>query len=225
MDTNGDKNSDRPPHTMRVPSFLKEHPTKIVDVELNYRDHAEKIGMKLPAKPLFCYKPIDTIIGPDDEIVIPRNCFSVDYQATLAIIIKSKMHGILQEEVMKHVEGYTCANDLTAREEPAIRGQYYLMKSYPTLTPLGPAVVKNSNPNALTIECYVNGKRCQKSNTNQFLFSVEELLAAINKDTVLYPGDIVLTGTPYGIGPVFDGDVVEVVIESIGRLRNHVVKK
>lgn len=208
-----------------LPPYLKEPPTKIITVELNYTDHADALHIAYPQKPLLLYKPVETIIGNDDSIVIPRNCFSVDYQAALAVIIHSKLYKKPIEEVMKHIEGYTCANDITLREVPAIRHQFSMIQSYPTLTPLGPQVVKEIDPNAVAIYCYVNGERRQKSTTKNFIFSVEKLLYFISQETVLYPGDIIITGTPYGIGPLIEGDTVEVQIEGIGTLRNAVVKQ
>lgn len=219
---------------MSLPSFLTKTPTKIICVELNYKSHADKLRIAYPKKPIWFIKPVETLCSHDEPIIIPRNCFSVDHQATLAVIIKNKIHKTPKTEILNHIEGYTCANDVTIREQQAVRAQIYRMKSYPTFTPLGPELVKQGNthdasknafnPDNAEVRCYVNSQLRQKCSTSDFIYPIEELLYLLGQELEIEKGDIILTGTPYGIGILVDGDVVEVEIEGIGRLKNHVIQ-
>ncbi len=203
-------------------SFLKKKPTKIVAVGLNYRDHAREMKMKLPKEPLIFMKPVSALIGPKETIQIPKMSKRVDYEAELACIVKNEIRNLEPEYVLKNLEGFTCLNDVTARDLQKIDGQWTRAKSFDTFCPIGPKIVKDINPNNVKVECLLNDKIVQSSNTKNFIFKIEKLISFISKVMTLEPGDIVTTGTPPGIGPMKSGDKVEVRIEGIGVLENFV---
>jgi 2-keto-4-pentenoate hydratase/2-oxohepta-3-ene-1,7-dioic acid hydratase in catechol pathway len=204
-------------------SFLTHSPTKIVLVGLNYRDHAKELGMPLPAEPILFMKPVTALIGPEESIIYPSQAARVDYEAELAVIIKDVCKDIEPEEVIEHVEGFTCLNDVTARDIQKRDVQWTRAKSFDTFCPIGPEIVTDVEPNNLRIQSFLNGELRQDSNTANFIFKVEELVSFISKVMTLMPGDIIATGTPGGIGAMNKGDTVEIKIEGIGTLRNYVV--
>lgn len=203
-------------------NFLKHKPTKIVCVGLNYRDHAKEMNLPLPKEPLLFMKPTTALIGPEEEIITPKMSERVEYEAELAIIIKNKIKDVEPDQATKHIEGFTCFNDVTARDLQKKDLQWTRAKGFDTFAAIGPNVVKNITPNNLKIELFVNGKKKQDSSTKNFIFKVEEIVSFISKIMTLMPGDIIATGTPAGIGQLKSGDVVEVKIEGIGTLRNYV---
>ena len=203
-------------------SFLTHKPTKIVLVGLNYKDHAKELEMPLPPEPILFMKPVTTLIGPDEGIIYPSQATQVDYEAELAIIIKDVCKDIEPEGVMEHVEGFTCLNDVTARDIQKRDVQWTRAKSFDTFCPVGPKIVKDVEPNNLKIQSFLNGELRQDSNTANFIFNVEELVSVISEVMTLMPGDIIATGTPCGIGAMNRGDTIEITIESIGTLRNYV---
>ena len=207
---------------MTKPDFLRPYPTKIVCVGLNYGDHAKEMGMPVPEDPVLFIKPLTTLIGPDEPIIYPSQSNRVDYEAELAVAIKSKARDISPEEADGIILGYTCANDVTARDLQKKDGQWTRAKSFDTFCPVGPRIVSNVDGNNLNVECYLNGQLKQKSNTMQFIFNVQYLISFISKVMTLMPGDLILTGTTYGVGPMKKGDTVEVKIEKIGTLRNYI---
>ncbi len=202
-------------------SFLKRSPTKVVLVGLNYRDHAKELKMRLP-EPILFLKPPTAVIGPEENIVYPAQATRVDYEAELAVVIKTKCKDLGQDEVMEHVEGFTCLNDVTARDLQSKDVQWTRAKSFDTFCPVGPQIVKDIEPNNVKIQSYLNGELRQDSNTSNFIFSVEELVSFASKVMTLLPGDIIATGTPSGIGAMKRGDTIEIKIEGIGTLRNYV---
>lgn len=197
-------------------------PTKIVCAGINYRAHAEEMGHDLPAEPVIFLKPPTAVIGQGAEIRIPGGFDSVDYEAELAIVVGRRTHGITPAEAPAHILGYTCANDVTNRVLQKRDGQWTRAKGFDTFCPLGPWVETDVDPADLLIESYVNGERRQCSRTSDMIFSPYELLSFVSGVMTLLPGDVVLTGTPSGVGPVHAGDVVEVRIEGVGSLVNHV---
>lgn len=204
------------------PSFLKQKPTKIVCVGLNYHCHAKELGMNTPHHPILFMKPLTSLIGPEDNIIYPKMSKRVDYEAELAIIIKDKIKNIKQSEAMKHIEGFTCLNDVTARDLQKLDKQWTRAKSFDTFCPVGPKIVKDINPNNVKIQSFLNNELKQDSNTSNFIFKVEEIVSFISQVMTLNPGDIIATGTPKGIGPMKKGDKIEIKIEGIGTLRNYV---
>lgn len=200
------------------------HPTKIIAIGLNYRDHAKEMHHEIPEYPLIFLKPPTAVIQNGDFIVYPPATKELHYEGELAVIIKNKIKNITKEGAPRHIEGYTCANDVTARDLQRLDGQWTRSKSFDTFCPLGPKVVSNIDPTHLTISTRVNNVVKQQSNTNNMVFDVYELVSYISGIMTLFPGDVIITGTPPGVGPIEAGDVVEVEIEGIGILRN-IVKK
>jgi 2-keto-4-pentenoate hydratase/2-oxohepta-3-ene-1,7-dioic acid hydratase in catechol pathway len=198
-------------------------PSKIVCVGLNYRDHAEEMKDKLPTEPIIFIKPSTAVIGPLDNIIYPSMSRQVDYEAELGVIIKNKARNLEIEEVNKHILGYTCFNDVTARDLQKKDGQWTRAKSFDTFAPFGPFITTDINANNLDIQLLLNGEIKQNSNTNCMIFSVEELISFISKIMTLLPGDVIATGTPSGVGQMKIGDKVEVKIERIGTLINYIM--
>jgi len=205
-------------------SFLKHKPTKIICVGLNYHCHAKELKMNTPHHPIIFLKPTTALIGPKDNIIYPKQSKRVDYEGELALVIKDKCKNLKENEVMKHIEGFTCCNDITARDLQKLDKQWTRAKSFNTFCAIGPKLVKpkDINPNNLKIQTFLNKKLKQDSNTSEFIFKIQEVVSFISKVMTLNPGDIISTGTPKGIGPMKKGDKVEIKIEKIGSLVNYV---
>ncbi len=197
-------------------------PSKIVAVGLNYRDHAQELGMTIPQEPLLFLKPATSVIGPGDSIVYPRMSVRVDYEAELGVVIKKRAKDVQEKDSLDYVLGYTCFNDVTARDLQTKDVQFARSKGFDTFAPLGPWIVTDIDPSDLKIELWLNGKLKQSSRTSQLIFEVPRLVSFISRVMTLLPGDLIATGTPSGIGPMEIGDTVEVKIEGIGTLRNTV---
>lgn len=198
-------------------------PTKIVCVGINYREHAREMGHALPSEPVIFMKPPTAVLGPRGEIHVPPQFDSVDYEAELAVVIGRRTHGVTPQAARSHVLGFTCANDVTSRELQRIDGQWTRAKGFDTFCPVGPWVETDIEPTDLAIESYVNGELRQSARTSDMIFDVFTLVSFVSGVMTLLPGDLVLTGTPSGVGPMRRGDVIEVRIEGIGSLINHVV--
>jgi 2-keto-4-pentenoate hydratase/2-oxohepta-3-ene-1,7-dioic acid hydratase in catechol pathway len=199
-------------------------PTKIVALGLNYRDHAEEFGHPIPEEPLIFMKPSTAVIGPDEDIVYPAMSRRVDYEAELAVVVGKTARHIEAADFRDYVLGYTCINDVTARDLQKKDGQFTRSKSFDTFAPLGPWIeTEMADPDNLTVEAFLNGERRQHSSTRNLVFPVGALVAFISRIMTLLPGDVIATGTPSGIGPMAPGDVVEIRVEGIGALRNRVV--
>lgn len=188
------------------------NPTKIVCVGLNYKKHAVEMGKELPVEPLLFMKPPSSIINDGDEIKYPAMSKQVDYEAELAIVMGEG----------GRIAGFTCANDVTARDLQRKDGQWTRAKSFDTFCPLGPEIVQVDNPNTLGIKAILNGNIVQESNTSDMIFSVEKIVDFISQVMTLNKDDIILTGTPSGIGPMNKGDEIVIEIDGIGTLRNRV---
>lgn len=199
-------------------------PTKIVAVGLNYRDHAREMDLAIPTEPLLFLKPASCVIGPADAIVYPPQSGRVDYEAELAVVIGKRCTKVSATQAAECVLGYTCLNDVTARDLQARDGQWTRAKSFDTFAPLGPWIeTAIADPHHLDIRLRLNGEVRQTSNTANLIFGVFELIAYISAVMTLEPGDVIATGTPAGVGPMQRGDTVSVEIESIGILENKVV--
>jgi len=198
-------------------------PSKIVAVGVNYRSHAIEMGNSLPATPLLFLKPPSAILDPGGEIRYPAMAQRVDYEAELAIVIGKKATAIQPHEADHVILGYTCFNDVTARDLQKLDGQWTRAKGFDTFAPVGPWIVTGLDPEKLSVESYLNGERCQSGSTADLIFKVPYLVSFISQVMTLYPGDLIATGTPSGIGPMKPGDRIEVVIEGIGHLLNSVV--
>lgn len=197
-------------------------PSKGVCVGLNYRDHAEEVHANIPSSPVVFLKPSGCTIGPDDPIIYPRMSKRVDFEAELAIVIRKETRNISIHEAKSYILGYTCANDVTARDLQAPDGQWTVAKGFDTFMPLGPVITDEVDPSHLAVTTRLNGEVRQHSSTKNLIFDCHYLLSYLSRIMTLYPGDVILTGTPSGIGPMMAGDVVEVEIEGIGLLRNTV---
>ena len=199
-------------------------PSKIVALGLNYRDHAEEVKLPIPDKPLLFIKPSTSVIGPGEAILYPKMSKRVDYEAELAVVIGKVAKNVSEEKAADYILGYTCLNDVTARDLQPKDGQWTLSKSFDTFSPIGPWIVTDMDPYQLEISSYLNGERRQHSNTKNLIFGPRQLVSFISWAMTLLPGDVIATGTPSGIGPMAIGDQIDVVIEGIGTLSNHVVK-
>ncbi|MCB4792039.1 MAG: fumarylacetoacetate hydrolase family protein [Elusimicrobia bacterium] len=198
-------------------------PGKIIALGLNYLEHAQELKMSIPFEPLMFLKAPTSVVGPCDDISYPESSIKVDYEAELAIVIKKKAKNVPEKKVKDYILGYTCFNDVTARDLQKKDGQWTRAKSFDTFAPIGPWIVDDINPGKLKIETYLNGKRCQRSNTSDLIFKIEEIVHFVSTVMTLLPGDVIATGTPPGVGPMKRKDKVEVRIEKIGALKNRVV--
>ncbi|MBA3347282.1 MAG: fumarylacetoacetate hydrolase family protein [Actinobacteria bacterium] len=207
-----------------------ERPGKIVCVGLNYRAHAEEQGAKLPERPMLFAKWATALAGPGDPIPLPSITQAVDYEGELAVVIGSRVKGVSAGNALEAVRGYLCANDVTARDLQKADRQFTRSKSLDGFCPVGPALVPAADvgdPQALRLRTLVNGEVRQDTSTADMIFGVAELIAFVSEAITLEPGDLLLTGTPSGVGvfrdpPVFlaDGDEVTVEIERVGSLTN-----
>ena len=198
-------------------------PTKIVAVGLNYKDHAAEMQKKLPEEPLLFIKPPSSIIPHLGTIVRPPVSKRVDYESELAIVIGKTAKNIKKSDAADYIFGYTCLNDVTARDLQAKDVQYTRAKGFDTFAPLGPYIeTEIENPSNLQIRGWLNGELKQSSDTSNLIFGPYELVEFISGIMTLFPGDIISTGTPSGIGTLNHGDIFEIEIENIGRLKNFV---
>ena len=197
-------------------------PTKVVCVGLNYRTHIAEMGHDVPSEPVLFIKPSTAVIGPGQEIVIPDGVGRVDHEAELGVVIGRRTHRASPETAAENVLGFVCGNDVTARDVQKLDGQWTRAKGFDTFCPLGPWVATKVDPSDLALECFVNGEVRQSARTSDMLFGAYELVSFASHVMTLVPGDVVLTGTPGGIGPLHAGDTVEVRIEGIGSLVNAV---
>lgn len=199
--------------------------SKVVAVGKNYRDHAVEMGGEAPAEPLLFLKPNTSVIGPDDNIVLPPQSSQVEYEGELAIVIGKIAKSVSVETALDFVLGYTVANDVTARDLQKSDGQWARAKGFDTFCPLGPVLETDVDFATATIETRVNGEVRQSGKLSDMVHSVADIVAYASSVWTLLPGDVILTGTPAGVGPIVDGDVVEVEVSGIGTLLNPVVRR
>ncbi len=201
-------------------------PSKIVAIGRNYREHAAELGNVAPdQEPLLFLKAPSALVVGGGEIVLPPESSRVDYEGELALVIGRTAKRWPQESWMEALAGICCANDVTARDLQKKDGQWARAKSFDTFCPVGPEIVTQLDPSDLSIETRVNGAVKQSGRTSQMVFSPAFLVAYVSRMMTLLPGDLILTGTPAGIGPLSFGDVVEVEIERIGVLKNRVASQ
>jgi 2-keto-4-pentenoate hydratase/2-oxohepta-3-ene-1,7-dioic acid hydratase in catechol pathway len=202
-------------------------PTKIVAGGANYHGHLKEVGLAIPTVPVFFLKPPSSLIGPDEAVVIPPQSQRVEYEGELAVVVKHPMHNTPPGEVLKNLLGYTCVNDVTARDIQVQGGNLLHLchsKSFDTFCPTGPWVETELDAHAIDIELRINGEvRQRKTNTSDMIFPVEEMVSYFSRVMTLLPGDLILTGAPPGVGPMQAGDKVEVIIQGIGTLRHTLV--
>lgn len=200
-------------------------PTKIICVGLNYKAHAAEFGLDLPDEPLIFMKPLTTLIGDKDDIVYPHHMSRrVDYEGELGVIIGKKCHGVKPEEAMDYVLGYTCVNDVTARDLQGRDKQFTRAKGFDTFCPVGPWIETDIDPNKVQVKTYLEGELKQNTNTDDMIFDVATIVSFISEVMTLYPGDLIATGTPSGIAKMKPGMEVRVEIENIGSLTNKVIE-
>jgi 2-keto-4-pentenoate hydratase/2-oxohepta-3-ene-1,7-dioic acid hydratase in catechol pathway len=200
-------------------------PTKIVAVGANYKDHVREMGRVLPDEPLIFLKPPSAIVGPNDIIIYPKMAKRIDYEGELALIIKKRAHLLGDNDnVGECILGYTCFNDVTARDLQQKDGQFTRAKSFDTFAAVGPCIATDVDPSGLRLKTFLNGKLKQSGNTKNLIFSVPFLVKFISRIMTLNPGDIITTGTPSGVAPMSPGDRVDIQIEGIGTLSNSVMK-
>ncbi len=198
-------------------------PTKVVAVGLNFRDHAKEMNMALPEEPLIFLKPPSSVIGHGDEIVLPEMSNQVEHEAELGVVIGTRAKNVHAKDAQRYILGYTCLNDVTARDLQRKDGQFTRAKGFDTFCPIGPWIETEIDPSDLAVECLVNGDVKQASRTSQFIHDVNELVSFISSVMTLEPGDVIATGTPNGVSKLNPGDEVTVRIEGIGDLTNKVV--
>jgi 2-keto-4-pentenoate hydratase/2-oxohepta-3-ene-1,7-dioic acid hydratase in catechol pathway len=198
-------------------------PTKILAIGRNYAGHAAEFNHPPPDEPLLFLKPPSAMIGTGEAIVMPALSQQVDYEAELAIVIGVRCRNVPPEEALSCILGYTCANDVTARDLQRRDGQWTRGKGFDTFCPVGPWLVTDLDPGNMEVIARVNGEVRQHGHTHDLLFPVSQLIAYTSAVMTLEPGDILLTGTPAGVGPLQAGDIVEVEVSGVGVLRNPVV--
>lgn len=208
----------------QVRLLAPSEPTKIVCIGRNYREHAAELGNEPPKEPLIFLKPPSAIIALGEAIVCPAVSKRVDHEGELAVVIGKRCRRLKPgDNPLDYVFGYTCVNDVTARDLQKADVQFTRGKGFDTFCPMGPIVVRGIDARDLSLETYVNGERRQAARTSEMIFGLDAIIRFIADVMTLEPGDVIATGTPSGVGPLKAGDVVEVVIEGIGRLRNPVV--
>jgi 2-keto-4-pentenoate hydratase/2-oxohepta-3-ene-1,7-dioic acid hydratase in catechol pathway len=199
-------------------------PSKIVALGLNYRSHVEEIKMSLPDAPLIFLKPSTAVIGPEDNIIHPPTVERMDYEGELAVVIKKRARQVPVEDAPDYILGYTCFNDVTARDLQGIDSQWARSKGFDTFAAVGPCIETELDAGNAVLETYLNGELKQRSSTGDLIYPVPELISFISGIMTLLPGDIIATGTPSGIGPMRPGDTVKIKIDGIGTLRNYVAE-
>jgi 2-keto-4-pentenoate hydratase/2-oxohepta-3-ene-1,7-dioic acid hydratase in catechol pathway len=199
--------------------------SKVVGIGRNYAEHAKEMGNELPTRPLVFFKPNTSVIGPDDPIVLPSFSEEVHYEGELAVVIGRICKDVPRERVSEVVLGYTCANDVTARDAQRTDGQWARAKGFDSSCPLGPWLETEIDIENLRLQTRLDGATVQDGSTSDLVFDVPELVTYVSAAFTLLPGDVILTGTPAGVGPVQHGQRVEVEIEGIGTLANPVVRR
>ncbi|GEE03592.1 hypothetical protein nbrc107696_40380 [Gordonia spumicola] len=199
--------------------------SKIIAIGKNYAAHAAEMGSEAPADPVIFIKPNTSIIGPNVPIVRPPSSDRVDFEGELAIVIGRPCKDVPAAKAKDVILGYTVANDVTARDQQAIDGQWARAKGYDTFCPLGPWIVTDFDPSDVAIRTELDGQTKQSSRTSSMLHSVGEIVEWVSRVMTLLPGDVILTGTPEGIGPMTAGQTVSVTVEGIGTLSNPVIDK
>ena len=199
-------------------------PTKVLCVGKNYAAHASEMGGEVPAEPLIFSKPATSVIGPGDDIRLPELSSEVHHEAELAVVIGRLTRKVAVDEALQSVLGYTCANDVTARDLQRSDGQWTRAKGFDTFCPLGPWIETELDvAGGVSVRCDVNGEVRQDGSTADLVFDIAQLVAYCAAFATLLPGDVILTGTPAGVGPLHEGDSVTVTIDGIGDLTNGVV--
>ena len=197
-------------------------PSKIVCIGRNYAAHAKELGNEVPAEPLLFLKPPSSLIGPEGVIVLPPESSRVEHEAELGVVIGRRVRSVSRAEALSAIFGYTCVCDVTARDLQRKDGQWTRAKGFDTFCPVGPWIETEADPSSLAVVCRVNGEVRQDGVTSQMIFDVPTLIAYVSRVMTLEPGDLLVTGTPEGVGLLAPGDALEVEIERVGVLRARV---
>jgi 2-keto-4-pentenoate hydratase/2-oxohepta-3-ene-1,7-dioic acid hydratase in catechol pathway len=198
-------------------------PSKIVCVGLNYADHAAESGMDIPERPLLFLKPPNSVAGHGDTVTLPAGKEQIEYEAELGVVIGKQCRNVAAEDADSVIEGYTCVNDISNRDDQKVEQNWIRGKAFDGSAPIGPVVAPPDEvPDDAAVELRLNGEVKQQSSRSEFIFSVPEIIEEITTYMTLEPGDVVITGTPAGVGPLSDGDRVEVEIEGVGTLEHEV---
>lgn len=222
-DVFGSSSFDRKPTPRKgVKTLVPVVPSKIIAVGLNYADHVREMKRELPKEPLFWFKATTSLLPDGGKIEIPFPQHRTDFEAELAIVIGRKIRNVPAASAARYIFGYTSAQDISDRTIQKAESQWARCKSFDTFTPLGPWVETKIDPNELTIQLFQNGQLRQNSNTSQLVFKPADLVSFISMNLTLLPGDVILTGTPGGIGPIQSGDKLEVRIQGLAPLGNQV---
>lgn len=201
-------------------------PPRIFGVGLNYVSHIAEMGAPTPTRPMLFMKPTTAVVGPGEPVIYPVEGRETHFEAELAVVIGKPARRVSEAEALDHVLGYTCANDISERviqKAEMDQGCLLIGKGYDTFCPLGPAIVTGIDPSDLLLEARVNGETRQSIRTSDLLFSVRDLVAYLSAAITLLPGDVIITGTPAGVGPIAPGDRMEIELEHVGVLANEVV--
>lgn len=198
-------------------------PSKIVCVGRNYAEHAAELGNEVPSEPLIFLKPPSALIGPDAEVVYPGISERVDHEGELAVVIGRRCRNVTEADALSYVFGYTVANDVTARDLQKKDGQWTRGKGFDTFAPVGPWIDTHYDPANRTVRCLVNGELRQESTTALMIYPIAQVIAYVSRFMTLEPGDLIMTGTPAGVGPVKPGDVMTVEVQGLGAISNPVV--
>lgn len=195
-------------------------PSKVVGIGINYKEVVNKKGDAMPEEPVIFLKPSTSVIGPDEAIISPKGVKELNYEAELVVVIKNRIKNVIVEDAKNHVLGYTCGNDITAKDFMIKGKPWTKAKSYDTFMPIGPCIAEGLDGDNLNIKMYHNGKITQNSNTSDMVFNVAQIISFVSNIMTLNPGDVISTGTPPGKGNLLSGDVIEAELEGIGRLKN-----
>lgn len=217
------------PHTDRLADaqlLAPVDPPRIFGVGLNYVSHIAEVGAPTPQRPMLFMKPTTAVVGPEAPVIYPREGREVHYEAELAVVIGKPARRVSEADALGHVLGYTCANDISERviqKEEMAQGCLVVSKGFDTFCPLGPVIATDIDPSDLLLEARINGERRQSIRTSDLLFSVRALISYLSTAVTLVPGDVIITGTPAGVGPIKPGDRMEIELEGVGVLANPVV--
>lgn len=214
--------TDRIHYLHEVKPLLPVEPRQIIAIGLNYKEHAKEMNLPISEDPLMFMVSPSALIGPDDMIKLAKPGHSIEYEAELAVVIGKEAYKVKEEDALGVVFGYTIGLDISDRDLQNLDGQYTRAKSFVTYKPVGPFVETDVLPHKLSVQLKQNGVLKQNGNTKDMIHSVEKIIAAVTDVMILSPGDIILTGTPKGVGPLSAGDVIETTISDIGKLTNRV---
>lgn len=206
-----------------LPSLLPPvRPRKIVGIGRNYVEHAEELGNEVPAEPLLFLKAATSVVGPSAPIILPPESERVDFEGEIAVVVRERLSRADCDEAAAAILGVTCACDVTARDLQRSDATFARAKSFDTFCPLGPAILVDADLGSLEVTTRVNGAQTQRGDASQMIFAIVDLVAFVSCMMTLEPGDVILTGTPSGVGPLADGDIVEIEISGLGVLSNPV---